>query len=81
MAKDKGEWKVRAIWVQFIDGKRVERPMEDFSKEELREIGRRMNEKALRAAGYIPVREEEGREHGRKQDGEAHNDLPQCKAV
>lgn len=56
MAKEKEGWKVRAIGVQFIEGRRVERPLEDFSKEELKEIAARMNEKALRAAGYIPAR-------------------------
>ena len=56
MAKEKEGWQVRAIGVQFIDGRRVERPLEDFSKEELREIAARMNEKALRAAGYVPAR-------------------------
>ena len=56
MAKEKEGWKVHAIGVQFIEGRRVERPLEDFSKEELQEIAARMNEKALRAAGYIPAR-------------------------
>lgn len=55
MAKEKEGWKVRAIGVQFIEGRRVERPLEDFSKAELQEIAARMNEKALRAAGYIPA--------------------------
>lgn len=55
MAKETNGWKVRAIGVQFIEGRRVERPLEDFSKAELQEIAARMNEKALRAAGYIPA--------------------------
>lgn len=56
MAKGKDGWKVRAIGVQFVDGRRVERPLEDFSEAELREIAARMNEKALWAAGYVPVK-------------------------
>lgn len=53
--KTKEGWTVRAIGVQFIDGKRIERPLEDFTEAELKEIAERMNEKALRAAGYRPV--------------------------
>lgn len=53
MRNNKG-WTVRAIGVQIIDGQRIERPLEDFSEEERKEIAARMNDIALRAAGYIP---------------------------
>ncbi len=48
-------WTIRAIGVQFIDGKRIEKPLEDFTAAERREIAARMNEKALLAAGYRPA--------------------------
>ena len=54
MAKE--GWKVKAIAVTITaDGKRVERPFSDFSPEERRETALRMNDRALRAAGYYPV--------------------------
>lgn len=57
VAKEAKEgWTVRAIGVQFIDGKRIEKPLEDFTAAERREIAERMNEKALWAAGYRPVK-------------------------
>lgn len=56
MAKE--GWKVKAIAVTITaDGKRVERPFSDFSPEERRETAQRMNDRALRAAGYFPVEE------------------------
>lgn len=55
MARANDSWRVRAIGVQYINGQRIERPLEDFSEEEKKEIAARMNEKALRAAGYVPV--------------------------
>ena len=58
MAKDnKDGWTVRAIGVSFIDGVRQERPLEDFTKDELKEIADRKNMEALKAAGYVPVAE------------------------
>lgn len=59
MAKEVKEgWTIRAIGVQFINGKRIEKPMEDFTAAERREIAARMNEKALLAAGYRPVQKQ-----------------------
>lgn len=56
MAKETKEgWTIHAIGVQFINGKRIEKPLEDFTAAERREIAARMNEKALLAAGYRPV--------------------------
>lgn len=55
MAKVTEGWKVTAISVRFIDGKRVERPFADFTPQERKEIAQRMNDRALRAAGYFPV--------------------------
>lgn len=56
MAKvNKEGWTVRAIGVSFVDGVRHERPLEDFTKEELKEIAERKNREALAAAGYVPV--------------------------
>ena len=56
MAKDnKDGWTVRAVGVSFVDGVRRERPLEDFTKEELKEIAERKNIEALAAAGYVPV--------------------------
>lgn len=56
MAKEAKEgWTIRAIGVQFINGKRIEKPLEDFTAAERREIAARMNEKALLAAGYRPA--------------------------
>ena len=52
--KDKG-WTVRAIGVRFINGKREEKPLEEFTESELREIAWRKNLEGLRAAGYVPV--------------------------
>ena len=57
MAKGTEGWKVTAISVRFIDGKRVERPFEDFTPQERKETAQRMNDRALRAAGYFPVNE------------------------
>lgn len=58
MAKEnKDGWTVRAVGVSFIDGVRRERPLEDFTKAELKEIAARKNMEALKAAGYIPVAE------------------------
>ena len=58
MAKDnKDGWTVRAIGVSFVDGVRQERPLEDFTKDELKEIAARKNMEALKAAGYVPVAE------------------------
>lgn len=48
-------WTVRAIGVTFKDGQREERPLEDFTEEELKEIAARKNAEALKAAGYVPV--------------------------
>lgn len=56
MAKDnKDGWTVRAVGVSFVDGVRQERPLEDFTKAELKEIAARKNVEALAAAGYVPV--------------------------
>lgn len=52
---DISEWKVKAIGVTFKDGVRHEKPLEEFTKEELEEISERRNKEALKAAGYIPV--------------------------
>ena len=51
----KEEWTVKAYGVTYKDGKRIERPLEDFTPEELEEITRRKNAEALAAAGYRPV--------------------------
>lgn len=48
-------WTVRAIGVRFIDGKREEKPLEDFTDSERREIAARKNLEALHAAGYAPA--------------------------
>lgn len=39
----------------IIDGE--ERPWESFSPEEQKEIGQVLNDRGLRAAGYVPVNE------------------------
>lgn len=52
---DISEWKIKAIGVSFKDGVRHEKPLEEFTKEELEEIAERKNKEALKAAGYIPV--------------------------
>jgi hypothetical protein len=39
----------------IIDGE--ERPWESFTPEEQKEIGLELNDRALRAAGYVPVNE------------------------
>lgn len=54
MKNDTG-WTVWAIGVSFVDGKRQERPLEDFTEAELKEIAHRKNIEALAAAGYVPV--------------------------
>lgn len=48
-------WTVRAIGVRFIDGQREEKPLEDFTDSERREIATRKNLEALHAAGYVPA--------------------------
>lgn len=58
-AKERG-WTVRAIGVSYVNGERRERPLEDFSKEELREIAKRKNLEALAAAGFVPVEQAAG---------------------
>ena len=58
MAKrpDSGDYKVTIIAVSYDDhGNRIERNWTDIPPEEQKEIGRRANERALRAAGYVPV--------------------------
>lgn len=54
MKKETG-WTVRAIGVSFVDGKRQEKPLEEFTAAELAEIAERKNIEALAAAGYAPV--------------------------
>ena len=54
------DWTVRAIGVSFVNGERRERPLEDFTKEELREIAKRKNLEALAAAGFVPVEQAAG---------------------
>lgn len=58
-AKECG-WTVRAIGVSYVNGERRERPLEDFSKEELQEIAKRKNLEALAAAGFVPVEQAAG---------------------
>lgn len=55
MKKDNG-WTACAIGVSFVDGKRQERPLEDFTETELKEIASRKNLEALKAAGYVPAK-------------------------
>lgn len=60
MEKSKNkDWTVRAIGVRFIDGQREEKPLEDFTDNELQEIAARKNLEALRAAGYTPVQKKD----------------------
>lgn len=49
------DWTVQAIGVYIINGQREEKPLEDFTDSELKEIAARKNLEALRAAGYTPV--------------------------
>ena len=59
MPKEKGHnWTVKAIGVSFHDGKRQEKPLEEFTKAELEEIAKKKNLEALDAAGYVPVAEQ-----------------------
>lgn len=58
MAKrpDISDYKITIIAVSFDEkGNRIERNWNDIPPEEQKEIGRRANERALRAAGYVPV--------------------------
>lgn len=48
-------WTVRAVGVTITDGKREERPFEDFTEAERAEMAARRNLEALKAAGYVPV--------------------------
>jgi hypothetical protein len=55
-AGKKKAWTVHAFGVTFVNGERVERPLEDFSEEELKEIAYRKNLEAMSRAGYRPVK-------------------------
>lgn len=60
MEKSKNKnWTVRAIGVRFINGQREEKPLEEFTDNELQEIAARKNLEALRAAGYTPVQKKD----------------------
>lgn len=54
--KDKRPWKVRSFGVTICpDGSRRERPFEDYTEEEQKEIGRRMTEKVARLVNTEPL--------------------------
>ena len=48
-------WTVRAVGVSFLEDQRQEKPLEDFTRAELKRIAQRKNIEALAAAGYEPV--------------------------
>lgn len=57
MKKDSG-WTVRAVAVSFVGRERCEKPLEDCTENELKELrrsGQRRNLEALAVAGYVPV--------------------------
>ena len=57
MKKDSG-WTVRAVVVSFVDRERCEKPLEDYTENELKELrrsGQRRNLEALAMAGYVPA--------------------------
>jgi hypothetical protein len=56
MKNENNGWTVKAYGVTFADGERKERPLEDFSEEELKEIAYRKNLEAMSRAGYRPVK-------------------------
>lgn len=54
----KEEWTVKSISVFYDENNiRHERPLEEISAEELKEIAHRKNREAMLAAGYIPAKE------------------------
>lgn len=53
--KDDAGYQVRMIGVYFENGERREKPLEEYTKEELHETATRMNLEALAAAGFVPV--------------------------
>lgn len=59
MKKDR-EWTVRAVAVSYVGKERHERPLEDYTEEERRELrrsGHRRNLEALSMAGYVPAKQ------------------------
>lgn len=57
MARDqKSAWTVKAVGVRIVNGQRQEKPLEEFTPAERRELAARRNIEALAAAGYVPVK-------------------------
>lgn len=50
--KQETRWTIRVFGVSFNAGTRQEKPLEDFTPQELKRIADKRNREALQAAGY-----------------------------
>lgn len=51
--KQESKWTVRVFGVSFNAGTRQEKPLEEFTPQELKRIAEKKNREALMAAGYM----------------------------
>ena len=50
--KQENKWTIRVFGVSFNAGTRQEKPLEEFTPQELKRIADKRNREALQAAGY-----------------------------